>query len=66
MYYVYKLQFQTYFHCYMIANTQNNLQKQQRRQVAIAYYAFYKVNIVFASCTVEYLYVVCELLNNGQ
>ena len=50
----------------MIANTWNNLQKQQRRQVAIAYYAFYKVNIVFASCTVEYLYVVCELLNNGQ
>ena len=43
MYYVYKLQFQTHFHCCMIAHG-INLQKQQYRQVEIAYlaYTFYK------------------------
>ena len=66
VYHVYKLQFQTHFHCYMIAHGITCRTEQQYRQVAIVYYAFYNVNTLFACMESSIYNVVCELLNNGQ
>ena len=67
VYHVYKLQFHTLSLLY--DSTWNNLQKQQYRQVEICSLLCILQTMLILylyACTVEYLYAVCKLLNNGQ
>ena len=69
VYHMYKLQFKTQFLCYTYDSIWNNLQNSSMHTVAIRslLYFLQTMFILYVhACTVEYLYVACELSNNGQ
>ena len=68
VYNMYKLQFQTQFHCYTYDSIWNNLQKQQyvHSSNSLLYFLQTMLILYVHVCAVEYLCVACELSNNGQ
>ena len=68
VYHMYKLQFQTQFCYFMIAYgvTYRNSSMYTVCSNSLLYFLQTMLILYVHACTVEYLYVACELSDNGQ